>query len=161
MPAEFRTYPRSQFARTAWGLLFIIALIVTAAGIFGLGTGISSIGESKAATIFRWLGVSVPVTALGSWGLWKIAFWTKGVTLHDNRLTLEQAAAEEELAYENLARIICIPYRDRWRIALVDHEGTGYRFQWPDLDWAEDLSRRTGIPIEGGREFVQTPPQPG
>lgn len=157
MPAETRVYPRSQFARTLWGLLFILGLVFGAAALFGLGTGLSSLGESSAATIARWLGVSIPAVAFGSWWLWRVAFWTKGLTLHEDRITLEQAAAEEEILYANISRIVCIPHRSRWRIALVDSEGTGYRFEWPDLDWAEDLSRRTGIPIEGGRELAALP----
>ncbi len=154
MATEPRTYPRSQFARTLWGLLFILGLVIGAASLFGLGTGLISIGESHASTVMKWLGVSIPMTALSSWGLWKIAFWTKGLTLHADRITLEQAAAEEEILYSNLARIVCIPHGSGWRIALVDHDGTGYRFQWPDLDWTDDLSKRTGIPVEGGRALA-------
>ncbi len=155
MPAESKTYPRSQFARTLWGLLFIAGLVLGAAALFGLGTGLISIGESQASTVFRWLGFSVPLTVFCSWGLWKIAFWTKGLTLHADRITLEQAAAEEEILYTNLARIVSIPHGSGWRIALVDHEGTGYRFYWPDMEWVEDLSRRTGIPVEGGQELLE------
>jgi hypothetical protein len=155
MPAEPRTYPRSQFARTLWGLLFIIGLVAGAASLFGLGTGLISIGESQTSTVAKWLGASIPMAVLSGWGLWKIAFWTKGLTLHADRITLEQAAAEEEILYSNLARIVCIPHGRKWRIALVDHEGTGYRFEWPDLDWTDDLSKRTGIPVEGGRQLLE------
>lgn len=124
-----------------WLLGFIAALLSSAFFLTWVGISIQ-------AAKWEVLGVTAPAFIASAAFLYWLATRIKTVIVSDHSLTLEAAAFEREIEFEEINRVGLMPYRSGWIVLILHKDGGGYSLKSRTRAWADLVAERGNIPLD-------------